>query len=265
MIPLIKSVAAVFRFEGRRSTSKTRIALWTALASFPPLLMGLVRYLEGVPGDENNLGVPIVVYVLCPGVVSMLGVLLWASPAIASELEGRSWVYLAVRPRGASAVYLGKYLVAVAWTVPAACLAAAASARIMSPDNYLKLIAVEWPLIFLACLSYGAAFSLVGVLIPRRAMVACVCYTLASEVVLASVPAAVNLLTIQFRLRCLLVRWMQWDQSLAEDNPVFLAYFGEESAAWHLGMLMALAMRMLVLGALVLRWKEFTSDAEGDV
>ena len=265
MTLLIKSVVAVFRFEGRRSISKTRLALWTFLACFPPLLLGLVRYNVGLPPARDFLAVPIVVYVLCPGVVSMLGVLLWASPSIASELEGRSWVYLAVRPRGALAVYLGKYLVAVAWTVPAACLAAAAASRIMSPDNYLQLIAVQWPLIGLACLSYGAAYSLVGVLIPKRAMVACVCYTIASEVILATVPAAVNLLTIQFRLRCLLVRWMQWDQSLARDNPVFLAYFGEESATWHLGVLMALATGMLVLGALVLRWKEFTSEAEGDV
>ena len=262
---LLRSIAAVFRFEGRRSMSTTRLLLWTFLACFPPLLLGLVRYNVGLPPAEDFLAVPIVVYVLCPGVVSMLGVLLWASPSIASELEGRSWVYPAVRPRGALAVYLGKYLVAVAWTVPAACLAAAAASRIMSPGNWLKLIEVQWPLIGLACVSYGAAYSLVGVLIPKRAMVACVFYTIASEVILSTVPAAVNLLTIQYRLRCLLVRWMQWDQSLARNNPVFREYFGEESAAWHLGVLLALALGMLILGALVLHRKEFTSEAEGDV
>ena len=162
-------------------------------------------------------------------------------------------------------MYLGKYLVAVAWTIPAACLAAAAASIIMAPDDYLKLIAVEWPLIALSCLSYGAAYSLVGVLIPKRAMVACVFYTIASEVILSTVPAAVNVLTIQFRLRCLLVRWMDWDQSLARGNPVFLAYFGPESAAWHLGALLLLAAGMLALGAIVLHWKEFTAEAEGDV
>lgn len=262
---LLRSVAAVFRFEGRRSINKTRLVLWAFLACFPPLLLGLVRYNVGLVPTRSFTVVPIVVYVLCPGVVSMLGVLLWASPSIAAELEGRSWVYPAVRPRGALAVYLGKYLVAVAWTIPAACLAAAVASRIMAPDNYLELIAVEWPLIGLSCLSYGAAYSLVGVLIPKRAMVACVFYTICSEVILSTVPAAVNVLTIQYRLRCLLVRWMEWDPIVARDNPVFLAYFGEESAEWHLASLLALALGMLVLGALVLHWKEFTSEAEGDV
>lgn len=262
---LVKSVATVFRFEGRRSISMTRMTLWALLACFPPLLLGLVRYNVGLLPARDVVAVPIALYVLCPGVVSMLGVLLWASPSIAAELEGRSWVYAAVRPRGALAVYLGKYLVAVAWTLPAACLAAAAAARIMAPDNYGQLMVVMWPLNGLSCLSYGAAYALIGVLFPKRAMVACVVYTIGSEVILATVPAAVNSLTIQFRLRCLLVRWMDWDRSLARDNPVFSEYFGRESAEWHLGALLVLAGGLLALGAWVLRWKEFTAEAEGDV
>lgn len=265
MQALVHNIATVFRFEGRRSISKFRLTLWAMLAAFPPVLLGLVRYNAGLPPTEEVLIVPIVLYVLCPGVVSMLGVLLWASPSIASELEGRSWVYPAVRPRGAIAVYLGKYLVAVAWTIPAACLAAAVAARIMSPDKYADLLSVQWPLIACSCFSYGAAYSLVGVLIPRRAMVACVFYTVASEVILATVPAAVNMLTIQYRLRCLLVRWMEWDISRAKDNPVFIEYFGDESAAWHLTVLAALTVGMLLLGSLVLQHKEFTSEASSDV
>jgi hypothetical protein len=135
----------------------------------------------------------------------------------------------------------------------------------MSPDSYGELIAVQWPLIGLSSVSYGAVYSVVGVLVPKRAMVACVFYTIASEVILSTVPAAVNILTIQYRLRCLFVRWMNWDASLAQNNPVFMAYFGEDSATWHLGVLMAFTVGMLILGAVVLTWKEFTSEAEGDV
>ena len=58
----------------------------------------------------------------------------------------------------------------------------------------------------------GHLFTLIGVVFPKRAMVVGVFYTLAFEVFLAMIPAVVNLLTIQFRLRCLLVRWMNWDE-----------------------------------------------------
>ncbi len=38
------------------------------------------------------------------------------APLVHAELEGRTWIYLAVRPRGRVSVLLGKYLTAVAWT-----------------------------------------------------------------------------------------------------------------------------------------------------
>jgi hypothetical protein len=262
---LLRSIATVVRFEGRRSVRLPRLVWWALLVLFPPALMGLVRVNEGLPPPDEIEAVPIVVYVLCPGVVSMLGVLLWAAPAVSSELEGRSWVYPAVRPRGALAVYLGKYLVAVAWTVPAGLISAAAALRIMAPHNWLELLGVQSSLVTLSCLAYGAAYSLIGVLVPKRAMVTCVFYTVTLEVILVWVPAAVNLLTIQFRLRCLLVRWMGWDATIVKGNPVFEAYFGDESASWHLAVLLAMTAGMLTAASLVLRWREFTAEAETDV
>ena len=195
----------------------------------------------------------------------MLGVYLWATPWISMELEGRSWVYLAVRPGGALSVLLGKYLVAVTWTLPAGLISSALGVLIFGRTDLAHLIWVQWRLVFLSCLSYGAAFTLVGVLFPKRAMVVGVFYAVAFEVVLAWIPAAVNLFTIQFRLRCLLVRWLNWDQGVASNNPVFLAYFGEEPASWHFFILLAMTAGLLLMSALVLRWREFTAEAETDV
>ncbi len=39
-------------------------------------------------------------FVLLPQVVTVLGLLLWATPVVHSELEGQTWVYAVVRPGG---------------------------------------------------------------------------------------------------------------------------------------------------------------------
>jgi hypothetical protein len=54
------------------------------------------------------------------------------------------------------------------------------------------------------------------------------------------------------------------DVDSARGNPVFVAYFGEESAAWHVAVLMAMTVGYLVAAALLLRIREFTSAAETD-
>ncbi|MCA9056127.1 MAG: hypothetical protein KDA75_19985, partial [Planctomycetaceae bacterium] len=201
----------------------------------------------------------------CPGLVSMLGVFLWATPWLSSELEGRSWVYLAIRPHGKLAVLLGKYLLAVAWTIPAGCIAAALAAFVIAESDVLSLIWVQWKLVVLSCFAYAAVFTLIGAIFPKRAMVVGVFYAILFEVVLASIPAAVNLLTVQYRTRSLLVKWLDWDTDVVRRNRVFQAYFGDESPIWHVGALMLMTVLLLTAAALVVRWREFTADAESDV
>ena len=105
-------------------------------------------------------------------------------------------------------------------------------------------------------------FLLIGVIAPKRAMVAGILYAVVFEAAAALIPAAVNLFTIQYRLRCILVRWMEMDVDSARGNPVFVAYFGEESAAWHVAVLLAMTVAYLVAAALLLRFREFTSAME---
>jgi ABC-type transport system involved in multi-copper enzyme maturation permease subunit len=261
----MRGIATVFRFEWKRSRTFPRMAWWVLLAAFPPLLLTLIRFNVGQPGPDELLPVPLVVFGLCPSVVCMLGVFLCATPWISSELEGRSWVYIAVRPRGALEALFGKYLVAVTWTVPAGLVSSALGVIIFSQVEWIDLIWIQWRLVVLSCLAYAAAFTLIGVLFPKRAMVVGVFYTILFEFVLASVPAAVNVLTVQYRLRCLLVRWIGVDEDAFGGNPLFLAYFGEESANWHIGVLLGMTVAFLGAAALVLRWKEFTVDAETGV
>ena len=78
----LRGVGTVFRFEWKRSLSIRRGVWWILLVSFPPLLMLLLVATAGRPPSEEP--VALVTYVLCPGVVCMLGVFLWATPWLSS-------------------------------------------------------------------------------------------------------------------------------------------------------------------------------------
>lgn len=263
---IMHGVKTVLQFELRRSLKFKRGIWWLLLTAFPPALMILIVSTAGRPPGSQLETVGLVSYVLCPGVVSILGVFLWATPWLSSELEGRSWVYPAVRPNGAWAVLFGKYLAAVIWTIPAGLIAATASILIISSSDYATLIATQSQLIVLSCFAYGALFALIGTLFPKRAMVSGIFITIVLEVILSSVPAAINMVTIQYRLRCLLVRMLGLDQSLAiGQNPAYLAYFGDESMLWHFTMLLLYTVVLLALAAVFVRSREFTSDASSDV
>ncbi len=256
----LRRIPAVFVFEWRRAMTVPRFAWMLALACFPPVLLLIIRM---AARSEPPIEVAaVLVYVLSPCVACMMGVFLWATPALSSELEGRSWIYLAVRPYGSLAVLLGKYLVAVTWSIPIGLVSSIVGSLVLMVHNPAKLMAVECGLVVLSCVAYSALFLLIGVIVPKRAMVSGIAYIILVEIFLAMVPAAVNLLTIQYRLRCLLVRWMEIGPSSVRGNPVFIAYFGEEGALWHLGALMLFTAVCLVVAGLVLRYREFTAAAE---
>jgi ABC-type transport system involved in multi-copper enzyme maturation permease subunit len=259
----LRRVPAVFLFEWRRALTIQRLAWMVALMLFPPLLLAILRSNAGSRPPAEIAA--FLVYVLSPCIACMMSVFLWATPALASELEGRSWVYLAVRPHGPLAVLLGKYLVAVSWSLPVGLVSAALGVVALGPGEPVHHVVVQCALVVASCVSYSALFLLIGVIAPKRAMVIGILYAAIFEAAMALVPAAVNLFTVQFRLRCLLVRWMEMDSRLAEGNPVVAAHFGDESASWHLAILSAMTMGYLVAAAVVLRYREFTAASETDV
>ena len=117
---MIGNVRAVFLFEWKRALTLPRMAWWAVLALFPVFIVGVVRF-TAHRNPPRDFWVYLL-YALIPMLVSMLGTLLWATPAISAELERRSWVYLTVRPNGGPSVLLGKYLAAVTWVIPPALI-----------------------------------------------------------------------------------------------------------------------------------------------
>jgi hypothetical protein len=141
------------------------MAWMLSLMAFPPGLLLLVRMAaRNDPPDEL---VAILVFVLSACVASMMSVFLWATPALSSELEGRSWVYLAVRPYGPIAVLIGKYIVSVSWAIPVGVVSATLSVLVFATDEPIHLIAVQCGLVVLSCLAYSALFLLIGVIAPK--------------------------------------------------------------------------------------------------
>lgn len=266
---MIGSVRAVFVFEWKRSLTWARMAWWLVLALFPVFIVGVVRYstdqLPKIHQPPRDFWA-FLLYLLIPMLVSMLGTLLWATPAISTELERRSWVYLAVRPNGGAAVLLGKYLAAVSWAIPPALIGLSLAVPLADCGDRWSLWWAIARLVCLSCPAYGAVYLLLGTLLPQRAMVLAVAYTLVFEVVIRFVPAVINKLTVQFRLQALWVEWCNIAPNISGGRDAALLALVGDSPIWkHVAILLALPPVLLLIAIAVLRWSEFSASAESDV
>lgn len=256
------NVGAVFLFEWKRALTLPRMAWWGGLAAFPVFIVGMVRFISTTQlPRELWAGF---LFALVPMLVAMLGSLLWTTPAISAELERRSWVYLTVRPNGGTAVLLGKYLAAVTWVIPPALLGLSIAVPLAATGDGWRLWWTMARLVLLACPAYGAVYLLLGTLMPRRAMVLAVAYTLLFEFVISFVPALINRITVQYRLRALLEVWCELP-SLGGRPSSTLAMTSNVPVWQHVAILMLFAPVLLAVSVAILHWSEFSSSAETDV
>ena len=267
------NVAAVFLFEWKRALTVPRMAWWAVLALFPVCIVGLIRLsiknaslldpTAQIPPPPRELWIGFL-FALIPMLVSMLGTLLWATPAISVELERRSWVYLAIRPDGATAVLLGKYLAAVTWVLPPAIVGLSLAVYVCDVTNGLQ---VWWAMTRLVCLSapaYAAVYILIGTVMPKRGLVLAVAYSLIFELVISFVPAIINKLTVHHRLQALLLEWCSLD-----IPPEFMSgavmLIGNSPTWQHIAILLLYPPVLLGIAIAVVRQSEFSSSAESDV
>lgn len=203
----LHGLRAVMAFEGRRLLARPRVIYLVLLFLFP-LGMGWVLLVEesgvGKPGEATIYMYSVYAQIVCP-----LAMLLLCPTAISSEVAGGTWTFLAVRPAGRTAVLLGKYLSAALGCAVLSVLSLQATLTLMmTPDNASE---VRLGLTLASALSpfaFGALFNLLGMLFIRRAMAACLVYTMIVEMALGSLPAVVNQLTISHALRSLAIAAM---------------------------------------------------------
>lgn len=293
---IARQVWAMLLFEGRRTIAPGRVAVWLVMAMFPAAIVGLLRSIA------HNHPPPMTVwYVMLYALTQMVcavGVLQWATTAVQVELENRTWIYTAVRPQGRRAMLLGRYLVAVGWSLSCALVAIVVASVVglgwqapprpappppsqlivRGPDGATfeapqpqppkegpviplpRVMLVLAALATLGCVAYGALDILIAAMFPKRGMVVALIATFLLEVVITNVPAVINQLTVQFRLRNLLVRWLD----LGFDPSVgFPEMFFSDSPVWHhLAALLVYVVFTVSSAVLLLERRELTTMEE---
>jgi ABC-type transport system involved in multi-copper enzyme maturation permease subunit len=244
-----------------------RLTWWLAISGFPLAMTLLVRWglqESGEVPEDVDAAWSMAYYMLVPGVCTVLGVLVTAGPAVAAELEQRSWVYLASRPHGILRLLLGKYFAAVTFGWSAALAGLSCSVPFCTAvDRFWLWLSIGVLSLFSAS-CYAAAFLLLGVVVLRRAMVMCMVWVFFVEVILGALPAVVNRLTMQYRLRSILVQWLPIPADIREE-PLMSQAVGLE-AVWQHVLWLAGFVVLYLSGALWLAHRrEFTAAAEGDV
>lgn len=263
----MNALRAVVRFELSRVMSAGRITWWFVLAGFPVLIAGLIRVfpMADAPAEaDSHLVWSVAIYLLVPCITSAMGVLLSAGPSISTELEQRSWVYLATRPDGIFWLLTGKYVVAVIWASSAAIVGLSFAVLFTGQDTMFRMWLGNAALCVLSAMSYAAVFLLVGTIVPRRAMLFCVMWTAGVEGFVSLIPAIINRATVQYRLRALFVDWVQPGDEIQED-PLFALSLAEGPWFVQILWLMALTSLFLACAQVLAHKREFTSAAESDV
>ncbi len=208
---MMRGVTGVVRYELLRSLTPIRIGLWICMALFPIFLILVAAFSiepRQASTEEYQMVLSILFFVLLPEIVTILGMLLWATPMVNAEMEGQTWVYCVIRPDGRRMMLIGKYIVAVLWTVSCGWVASSIALPFVGFVNPWRVWVAILTLCLLSSIAHGALFALIGVLVQRRGMVVAFFYAAVVEGVLGWIPAVINKFTIAYRIRSLMASWL---------------------------------------------------------
>ncbi len=262
MLTWLRGSLSTCSFELIRSLTAQRIGLFTLLAAFPATIIFLI----GISAERETFQIPFMetLIILLVGLVGVLALLLTASTGVYSELEGKTWVYLACRPAGRVATVFGKFLAAVILSFGVSVLAATLAVMVAQwrgnlprPENFWL---VTTGLLLLACTTYAAMFTLIGTVFYRRALVFCAAYMIVVEFMLANIPALIRGFTIRCHLQELGILGYGWIVPLREE-PYRLLY-GEYPVWMNFAALFLFTALTLGASAFFVMNREFVTADE---
>jgi len=254
---LIHGSLATVRYEIARSLSVGRVAGFAILGGFPAVITLIISLAPGAP--PTLLPISVTSLVIC-----VLANLLWSTSSVSSELEGKTWSYVAARPGGRLSLMIGKYVVSVGWTLLVTTFAISASiavqAAIQPNDEELKYWLVFEGLAILACFAYAAVFTLLGAIFHGRAMVAAIVYTGVFELVIGSLAANVKYLTIRAPLVHLGAYALLPEEML--ETPEVAAFLGDRNTLASIASIVVLTIVTFTASLVVARYREYLTTKE---
>ena len=268
---LWRGATATCMFELRRSMSAQRVSVTAGLALFPPAMLALLIFgakVSNADGGALMVDSAQFLAVFLTALVLLLGLLLWATPNVYSELEGKSWLFIASRPHGRSSVFLGKFMASVLVSLTICFVAVSLCVLVIKRNNEtIEPIHLWLSMNFvylLATLIYAAVFSLIGVVFVKRAMVVGAGFLIGFDVFLASLPGAlINRFTVRHHLQEIGIATMGWFfPAPAGSEKEYRFIYGQEWATWiHVTLILVATILLLIAGAKVISSREYvTSD-----
>jgi ABC-type transport system involved in multi-copper enzyme maturation permease subunit len=267
MINLIRGTLATCQFELSRSFTPQRLAVSAVLVLFPGAMMFLLirgpqmvnaRLPEAVAAVHAFSTFAIVFLV---SMVCILTLLLWAPANVYSELEGKSWGFLASRPAGRLSTYFGKFLTAFLVSFLVSVVSLSLCMAIVNHYLGIEEPARKWislvGIYLLACAVYAAIFSMIGTIFIKRAMVVSAAYVLLSDLFLATVPAVVNKFTVRLHLQTLGISWLGY--FLPDRRSEFESLYPPWPDPWHLASLAIIGGTCLIVGAIIVTSRQYVT------
>ena len=256
---IANSTLATTSFEIRRSLTIQRIMFASILAAFPPAMITVI----GLSGHEIPLHDLLILILV--SIVAILAQLLWATTNVYSELEAKSWIFLASRPRGRIALFLGKYLSSVLFSFTVCsiaislCLILRTYIRSTEVNPFLTWLGMLGSA-FLGCMTYSAIFSVFGTIFHKRAMVFGAAYIIFSEIVMANVPAIISNFTARFHLQLITAKWVGWFLPIPEKQ--FIQIYGEPYFGFNLACIIGAILLLLAAGCVIVTSREYITSEE---
>jgi len=260
---------ATCRFEITRSFTPQRLTSSLGLILFPPFMLWMI--ILGATSSNAAMGVlshVLFTLIFLVALVCLLSLLLWATPNVHGELEGKTWSFIAMRPGGRISNFLGKYLTSIFVSFLTTFFSLTLCVLVANNYGTLGVGSEPWEkwgtltgIFAMACLVYGAILSMFGAWFTKRAMVVGAGYLIGIEVLLSAVPAVVSKFTMSYHLRRLGELWLGW--FLPDKQIEHELIFGKPGPDWfHFTCLGCGMIAAIIVGCLIVVNRQYATSEE---
>jgi ABC-2 type transport system permease protein len=200
----------LFRLTLRQILGGKKVWLLGIALCLPVVLLGMVLaaggFVEAGGSDGGEIALSIFLYVLYPQVLCILASLIYGSSLLVREVEDKTLVYLFSRAQPRWKILLSKYVTTVLVLSSMITVSMTLCFVLAGMPVGLRLWSALFTTICAGCAAYTAIFSLLGIVLPQRAVTVGLIYAVVVEFMLTMVPALINEMTVSHYLRALALR-----------------------------------------------------------